>query len=192
MPPTPIYSTPGGAGRSENALKTSWPSFWNSFSASSYESNKTIAFQAPKFEIFHQKALPNGIKIDVFRILFRSTLPKGKTSFGLRRLQRNVGRAVQKVVGNRTKNGSFCHALPAFTFSSKCARKGFSKGLVWAPLGSLLSLWRPTWSPKGAQSRHKGRPNEALESALATRGARMLPKGARDLENGAHVLPKGK
>ena len=57
MPPTMLFGIPGGAGRSENALKTSWPSFWNSFSVFRDEFKKTIASEAPQFEIYHQKAL---------------------------------------------------------------------------------------------------------------------------------------
>ena len=110
---------------------------------------------------------------------FEAHYQRAKPCFGLRRLQRNVGRAVPKVVGNRRKNGHSSRALPALTFSAKCARKSAPKGPVWGPLGPLLSLWRLTWSPKGTQSRQKGRPTEPLESALGTRGARMLPNAAR-------------
>ena len=81
--------------------------------------------------------------------------------------------------------------LPALTFSLKSASKGPPKGPVWGPLGPLLSLWRLTWSPKGAQSRQKGRPNEALESAQATRGARMLPKCCPRVPGTSKMEPTG-
>ena len=41
------------------------------------------------------------------------------------------------------------------------------------------ALWRPTWGPKGAQSCQKVWPAERLESALGTKGARVLPNAAR-------------
>ena len=53
------------------------------------------------------------------------------------------------------------------------------------------ALWRPTWSPKGAQSRQKSRPTEPLESALGKRGARMLPNAARGCPGPRKWSPQG-
>ena len=81
--------------------------------------------------------------------------------------------------------------LHALTFSSKCARKGPPKGSLWGPLGLLLSLWRPTWSPKGAQSCEKGRPNEALESAQATRRPECYPNAVQGCPGPRKWSPQG-
>ena len=152
MPPTTLFGIPGGGRALRECVEDVMAFVLEQLFGVSIRVQENDSFRSAKFsESFHQKALRNGNTMDVFRRLFRRTRRHGKTSFGLRQLQRNVGRAVQKVVGNRRKNRSSSHALPAFTFSSKCARKGAPKGPVWGPLGLLLLLWRPTWSSKGAK-----------------------------------------
>jgi len=54
------------------------------------------------------------------------------------------------------KNVRCADALSALSFSTKCGQKGPPKEPVWGALGLLLPLWRPTWSPKDAQSPQKG------------------------------------
>ena len=69
---------------------------------------------------------------------------------------------------------------------SKRYPKGTRLGLFWTPSAALATHLGSQSVPQSPKRSTKW----SLESALAPRGARMIPKGVRDLENGAHVVPK--
>ena len=89
---------------------------------------------------------------------------------------------------SKTKRQVCAHSPFTHFFVEKYLKNWDAFGLLW---GSFRCSGDPLGSPKAAKVAKKvDRQTEGLEAALAPSGTRMLPKGPRDLKNGAHVVPK--
>ncbi len=132
------------------------------------------------------KCLKNALKMEATMKKNWRRFWKWTTVFGLRRLQRIEGQAVQETMEKRRKNDSWANSPRTLVFFQKVPRNGLKSDYPFLPGSSPFLDFLPpgpraaqkvsTKPPRGAQGPPKGRPKAPKGCQWSPKGLKRVPK----------------